>query len=176
MPALKNPRHEAFAQAVARGMSASAAEENAVLIKKPEKTVKRDAMGRFDRRADRIGQGLAGPGRPKGSLNKTTTQLKEAILGALEAAGGKEGSVGYLRRLAIENSSAFASLLGKVLPTTLAASDSDGGSATITFERVIVHPDGTRFIEGKTPLQIEHQASHMLPSSTSEDDDANDIK
>ena len=123
MPALKNPRHEGFAQTLARGMSASAAEENAVLIKKPEKTVKRDEMGRFDRRADRIGQGLAGPGRPKGSLNKTTTQLKEAILGALEAAGGKEGSVGYLRRLAIENSSAFASLLGKVLPTTLAASD-----------------------------------------------------
>ena len=110
-----------LAQAHARGMSASAAEENAVLIKKPEKTIKRDEMGRFDRRADRIGQGLAGPGRPKGSLNKTTTQLKEAILGALEAAGGKEGSVGYLRRLAIENSSAFASLLGKVLPSTLAA-------------------------------------------------------
>jgi hypothetical protein len=43
--------------------------------------------------------------------------LKAAILGALEAAGGEEGSVGYLRRLAIENSSAFASLLGKVLPT-----------------------------------------------------------
>ena len=32
-----------------------------------------------------------------------------------------------MRRLAIENSSAFASLLGKVLPTTLAAaSESDG--------------------------------------------------
>jgi len=30
-------------------------------------------------------------------------------------AGGKEGSVGYLRRLAIENSSAFAGLLAKVL-------------------------------------------------------------
>jgi hypothetical protein len=69
-PALQNPRHEAL-------MSASAAEENAVLIKKPEKTVKRDEMGRFDRRAHRIGQGLAGPGHPKGSLNKTTTQLKE---------------------------------------------------------------------------------------------------
>ncbi len=163
-PALKNPRHEAFAQAHARGMSASAAEENAVLIKKPEKTVKRDEMGRFDRRADRIGQGLAGPGRPKGSLNKTTTQLKEAILGALEAAGGKEGAVGYLKRLAIENSSAFASLLGKVLPSTIAAADSDGGPATITFERVIVMPDGHRHIEGKTPLQIAAPASHALPS------------
>jgi hypothetical protein len=140
MRALKNPRHETFGQAHARGMSASAAEENAVLIKKPEKTIKRDEMGRFDRRADRIGQGLAGPGRPKGSLNKTTTQLKEAILGALEAAGGKEGSVGYLTRLAVENSSAFASLLGKILPSTLAAaSESDGGlGVKMVFERHIV--------------------------------------
>jgi hypothetical protein len=75
MPALKNPRHEAFARPLARGVGG----RNAVLIKKPEKTIKRDEMGRFDRRADRIGQGLAGPGRPKGSLNKTTTQLKEAL-------------------------------------------------------------------------------------------------
>jgi hypothetical protein len=99
---------------------------------------------------------LAGAGRPPGSLNKTTTQLREAILGALEAAGGEEGSVGYLKRLAIENSSAFASLLGKVLPTTLAAaSESDGGLGTkITFERVIVWPDGHREIEGVTPKAL----------------------
>jgi hypothetical protein len=93
--------------------------------------------------------------RPKGSLNKITVQLKEAILGALEAAGGKEGSVGYLRRLAIENSSAFASLLGKVLPTTLSASDSDGGlGVKMTFERVIVWPDGRREVEGVTPKSL----------------------
>ena len=45
-------------------------------------------------------------GKPKGTLNKVTKDLKQAILGALEAAGGDEGSVGYLKRLAIENSSA----------------------------------------------------------------------
>jgi hypothetical protein len=50
------------------------------------------------------------------------------------------------------------------VPSTIAAADSDGGPATITFERVIVMPDGHRHIEGKTPFQIEHQASHMLPS------------
>ena len=42
-------------------------------------------------------------------------------------------------KLAIENSSAFASLLGKVLPTTL-TSESDGGNAQIVFTRVIVRP------------------------------------
>ena len=130
--------------------------ENVEPLKKWDKLVKRNANGQFERGS----KALAGAGRPPGSLNKTTTQLKEAILGALEAAGGKEGSVGYLRRLAIENSSAFASLLGKVLPTTLAASESDGGLSTkITFERVIVFPDGRREIEGATPKQLPAPAT-----------------
>jgi hypothetical protein len=156
------------------------------LIRTPEKSVKRDVMGRFDRRGSEIknsenikrnGEGKflkgnhggprAGAGRPPGAKNKTSLALKEAILGALEAAGGKEGSIGYLRRLAIENSSAFASLLGKVLPTTLAASESDGGRGTkITFERVIVYPDGRRHIQGVTPKQQPvPEASHALPNS-----------
>jgi hypothetical protein len=119
-------------------------------LKKRDKLVKRNANGQFERGS----KALAGAGRPKGSLNKTTMQLKEAILGALEAAGGKEGSVGYLKRLAIENSSAFASLLGKVLPTTLAASESDGGAVKVEFRRVIVYPGGREEIEGVTPKQL----------------------
>src|SRR5262249_24091326 len=103
-------------------------------------------------------------GKPKGTLNKTTVALKQAILGALEAAGGDEGSVGYLKRLAIENSSAFASLLGKVLPTTLAADESSGGvPVKMVFERHIVWPDGRREIEGKTPKQLPPPSSHTLP-------------
>ena len=101
-----------------------------------------------------IGSGRRGPGRPKGSQNKTTLALKEAILAAADEAGGQAGLVGYLKTLAIENSSAFAGLLGKVLPTTLAASDSDGGPAKFTFERVIVWPDGRREIECVTPRAL----------------------
>ena len=131
-------------------------------LKKWDKLVKRNANGQFERGS----KALAGAGRPKGSPNKTTTQLREAILGALEAAGGKEGSVGYLCRLAIENSSAFASLLGKVLPTTLAASESDGGlGVKMVFERHIVWPDGRREIEGVTPKSLPApDASHALPN------------
>jgi hypothetical protein len=148
--------------------------ENVEPLKKWDKLVKRNANGQFERGS----KALAGAGRPPGSLNKTTTQLREAILGALEAAGGEEGSVGYLKRLAIENSSAFASLLGKVLPTTLQASDSDGGPAKITFERIIVMPDGQRWIEGKTPKQLLAPASPVLPNSdspTSEPSDNNGL-
>ena len=57
-------------------------------------------------------------GRKAGVPNKLTTDLKEAILRAADEAmdGGK---VGYLKWLALNNSAAFASLLGKVLPLTL---------------------------------------------------------
>jgi hypothetical protein len=42
-----------------------------------------------------------------------------------------------------------------VLPTTLQASESDGGPAAVTlFQRVIVMPDGHKYIEGVTPKQL----------------------
>jgi hypothetical protein len=132
------------------------------LLKKPE--IKRDQMGRFEQagtglikksqaiKKPKHGHGglRAGAGRPRGSKNKISLALKEAILKALDELGGHE----YLVRLGIENSSAFASLLGKVLPTTLQASESDGGSKAITFTRIIVMPDGQKYIEGVTPKQL----------------------
>lgn len=54
----------------------------------------------------------AGPGRPKGSPNKITGQLKEMILGALDKAGGEA----YLVKQSDENPTAFLTLVGKVLP------------------------------------------------------------
>ena len=66
----------------------------------------------------------AGKGRPKGSKNKTTTLLKEAILRAGEAVGqdgkGKGGLTGYLKRVAQEDVKAYSTLLGKVLPMQVA--------------------------------------------------------
>jgi hypothetical protein len=84
--------------------------------------------------------------------------LKEAILAALDKVGG----VDYLARLAVENSSAFSSLLGKVLPSTLAVDDASKGQLKVTFERVIVHPNGHREIEGVTPKLLEQQAPNPI--------------
>jgi len=167
-----------------------------VPLKRPE--FKRDEMGRFERPGKTLSKtakpnkkiednrdanghlqkghsGLPGAGRPPGSLNRTTVQLKQAILDAAEAAGGEEGMVGYLKRLAIENSSAFSGLLKSVLPTTLAA-ESDGGSHTeITFRRIIVYPGG-REVENVTPKQLPAPASHTLPRSDEIEVEAKDIK
>lgn len=55
-----------------------------------------------------------GPGRPKGMQNKVNADVKEMVLGALNAAGGVE----YLLERANDprTASAFLTLVGKVLP------------------------------------------------------------
>jgi hypothetical protein len=71
-----------------------------------------------DKESLKIGQGKAGPGRPKGMPNKTTALLKDAILQAADNAH-PDGLVGYLTQQAQDNPSPFLTLLGKVLPTQL---------------------------------------------------------
>lgn len=64
-------------------------------------------------------------GRPKGSKNKTTAALKDAILLAAEQTGadgtGNGGLLGYLKRLAVLEPRSFVGLLGKLLPTNIVA-------------------------------------------------------
>src|SRR5262249_52166558 len=93
-------------------LSKTAKRTNGHLIKKNEE-IKRESDGKFSK-----GQGgpRAGAGRPKGSLNKVSKALKDMILASLDRVGGEE----HLAKLAIENSSAFSSLLGKILRTQLA--------------------------------------------------------
>ena len=80
---------------------------------------------------NRIGAGKPGPGRPKGSPNKTTALLKDAILQAAEQAGGEDGMIGYLQTQAKDNPTGFMSLLGKVLPMTVT------GDANAPVEMVV---------------------------------------
>lgn len=71
----------------------------------------------------------AGMGRPKGSTNKSTRLLKDAILEAAERAGGKlgkEGMVSYLEYQAGENPAAFMTLMGKVLPLQVTGTGDQG--------------------------------------------------
>lgn len=70
----------------------------------------------MDQPKEGVNRGNAGKGRPKGSPNKTTALLKDAILKAAEGAGGEGGMVGYLQLQAVENPGPFMALLGKVLP------------------------------------------------------------
>lgn len=70
---------------------------------------------------------VRGPGRPKGTPNKTTKELKEMILAALDESGG----VQYLVERANDpkTASAFLSLIGKVLP--MQVTGADGAALTV---------------------------------------------
>jgi len=89
-----------------------------------------------DKQTAGIGKGTPGPGRPKGSANKTTALLKDAILKAAENAGGEHGMVGYLTKQANENPQAFLPLLGKVLPMQLVG-DPDDPLHVVTSIRLV---------------------------------------
>lgn len=63
-----------------------------------------------------MAKGIKTGGRSKGTPNKMTASLKEMILSSLHEVGGAE----YLKKQSYENPSAYLTLVGKVLPLTLA--------------------------------------------------------
>lgn len=80
-------------------------------------------------------------GRQKGTPNKTTALLKEAIVAAAEAEGqdgkGKDGVTGYCRMLARDEKKAFAQLIGRVLPMQVAGPDGEDGEPTEIAIRIV---------------------------------------
>ena len=76
-------------------------------------------------------------GRKKGTPNKISSALKEAILEAAEKAGGEDGIVGYLVVQALAHPAAFLSLLGKVLPMTIADTAQNGETKYVVESRVV---------------------------------------
>lgn len=85
----------------------------------------------------RKGQPKVG-GRQKGTPNKLTASVKEAIEAAFRGVGGAE----YLMRQAEENPQAFLTLLGKIIPAQVQAelTGKDGGPLAIQrIERVVVN-------------------------------------
>lgn len=73
-------------------------------------------------------------GRAKGTPNKTTRLLKDAILKAAEQAGGEGGIVAYLRVQANQNPGPFMALLGKVLPMQVTGED---GNPVHVISRIV---------------------------------------
>ena len=87
---------------------------------------------------------MAGKGRPKtggrqkGTTNKITADVKAMVLDALDQAGG----VAYLLTQAQSNPNAFLTLVGKVLPMTVAG-DADNPLAVVTRIELVAGGNGT---------------------------------
>jgi hypothetical protein len=82
-------------------------------------------------------------GRKKGTPNKISSALKEAILEAAENAGkrlkpdAESGTVAYMEQIAIQEPATFCSLLGKVLPMTIADTAQNEETKIVITERVV---------------------------------------
>ncbi len=81
----------------------------------------------------------AGMGRKKGTPNKVTKALREAVVEAAEKVGedgkGKNGAVGYLVQLAQKEPKAFASLLGRAMPLQV---EGPGEGGAHVFHKIVV--------------------------------------
>lgn len=83
-------------------------------------------------------------GRKKGTPNKNTAILKDAILTAAQLAGGgdENGLVNYLQTQATANPGPFMALLGKVMPLQIAG---DAENPLVTITKIeLVAADGNR--------------------------------
>lgn len=93
--------------------------------------------------APKVGLDRSKTGRKKGTPNKTTKLLKEAILKAAENAGDGD-MVEYLTQQARTNPGPFMALLGKVLPMQIAG-DPENPLQTVTRIELVApeHDDST---------------------------------
>ena len=94
-------------------------------------------------------------GREKGQKNRTTVLLKEAIIMAAAAEGldtkGKDGLVGYLRRLSRREPAVFGRLMEKLLPYQLTGKDGSPMQVTHTTKEQFIE----RFKERGLPLPLD---------------------
>lgn len=90
-------------------------------------TVGHDRHGRFDGSS-------AGPGRKAGVPNKTTRELRAAIMQAFENVGGAD----YLTVMAACRPDLFMPLLAKVLPIKLTGDDEGAGTLNITRVEYVI--------------------------------------
>lgn len=110
----------------------------------------------------RLPDGTLMPARAKGTLNRTTRVLKEAILLAAEQVGwdgkGKDGLTGYLRKIAMTDTKSFCALLAKVLP--LQISGPNGGPVRVisenmsTAEAAALYAETIRAFKRGDPLNV----------------------
>jgi hypothetical protein len=77
-------------------------------------------------------------GRPKGSPNKTTAILRDAILKGAENAGGGD-LVAYLTKQAEDHPGPYLTLLGKVLPLNVQGDLNADDALSAFLNTIAVH-------------------------------------
>lgn len=95
-----------------------------------------------------------GPGRPLGSLNKVTSIIRNAAMGAMEQVGydgkGLDGTLGYMRRLAIQEPATFAGIIKRIMPVRVTSELDPNGIAARMLQVIAAQKalaDGSNVID-----------------------------
>ena len=169
MPALKNPRHEAFAQALARGMSAAAAyveagykanRHNAAALAREQHIGTRVTELREEQLAIHQQATAAAAANKQVTIESLIAEAEAARAKAMSEKGGAAAAVSAL--------TAKAKLAG-MWREKVDQHQHNTGSLKVEFKRIIVFPDG-RQVE-QLPAS---DASHALPKPTEPTDNTNE--
>lgn len=99
-------------------------------------------------------------GRTKGTPNKLTREIKDAIVGAAAELGsngkGKGGLQGFMKFLAREELKTFGTLIRAIIPTQI--------NATVSPPRVYRSPEEIRRAAFRTSDSFPHSLMRMSPS------------
>jgi len=82
----------------------------------------------------------AGPGRPKGSTNKTTKMAKDAIALAAEGLGGTDRLIAWAQEDPLNERAFWSTIYPKLLPLQVTGPGQDGAHLFGLIERRIVKP------------------------------------
>jgi hypothetical protein len=164
MAILTNPRHEAFAQALARGLSASAAygqvgfkphRANAATLARKEHISVRVAELQEEQLAIHKQATAQAVVNAKVTIESLIAEAEAARAKAMSEKGGAAAAVSALTAKA-----KLAGMRREKMDQHLSADQSNGGvGVKIQFERVVVWPDGRREIEGVTPKALPAPAT-----------------
>jgi hypothetical protein len=122
-------------------------------------------------------KGTFGPGNPppnrKGSINKHTRILKDAIMLAAELEGedgaGKGKLTGFMRKVARDDLRAFCMLLGRVIPLQVEQKTIDDTPKSTTYRSV---EDVKRELASRgIDMDVMFRIVQAEPKPMSEDDD-----